>query len=156
MSDSNKNLVVDHRWGPDTKTNWSTDRRSQYNLNLSERVFPFGGGLEYFYRSPASRKRRRKGNPVPGGISGPPCSWGMWIREPGVSNETVEYGREFYGTRPRDWLLWQGPEAIVLVNYRPILSSEREPHSKKTAIFNKKILSWEPDTTIDWPTHRRS
>jgi hypothetical protein len=28
-------------------------------------------------RSPASRKRQRKGNPVPGVISGPPCSW--WI-----------------------------------------------------------------------------
>jgi hypothetical protein len=36
----------------------------------------YGGGFEYFHRSPASRKRRRKGNPVPGGITGPPCSWG--------------------------------------------------------------------------------
>jgi hypothetical protein len=36
-----------------------------------------GGGIECFHRSPASRKRRRKGNPVPGGISGPPCSWGI-------------------------------------------------------------------------------
>jgi hypothetical protein len=25
---------------------------------------------------PASRKRRQKGNPVLGGITGPPCSWG--------------------------------------------------------------------------------
>jgi hypothetical protein len=33
-----------------------------------------GGGLEYLHRSPASRKRRQKGNPVPGGITGPPCS----------------------------------------------------------------------------------
>jgi hypothetical protein len=23
-----------------------------------------------------SRRRRRKGNPVPGGITGPPCHWG--------------------------------------------------------------------------------
>jgi hypothetical protein len=36
-----------------------------------------GGELEYHHRSPASRKRRRKGNPVPGGITGPPCSWGI-------------------------------------------------------------------------------
>jgi hypothetical protein len=36
MSDSNKNLVMDHRWGPDTKPDWPTDRRSQNNLNLSK------------------------------------------------------------------------------------------------------------------------
>jgi hypothetical protein len=36
-----------------------------------------GGGVEYFHRSPASRRRPRKGNPVPGGITGPPCSWGI-------------------------------------------------------------------------------
>jgi hypothetical protein len=35
------------------------------------------GRLKYLHRSPASRKRRRKGNPVPGGITGPPCSWGI-------------------------------------------------------------------------------
>jgi hypothetical protein len=38
---------------------------------------PCGGGIKYLHRSPASRKRRRKGNPVPGGITGPPCSSGM-------------------------------------------------------------------------------
>jgi hypothetical protein len=36
-----------------------------------------GGGLQYLHRSPASRRRRRKGNPVPGGITGPPCSRGI-------------------------------------------------------------------------------
>jgi hypothetical protein len=36
---------------------------------------PCGGGLEY-HRSPASRRRRRKENPVSGGIIGPPCFWG--------------------------------------------------------------------------------
>jgi hypothetical protein len=30
---------------------------------------------EYLHRCPASRKRRHKGNTVPGGITGPPCSW---------------------------------------------------------------------------------
>jgi hypothetical protein len=34
------------------------------------------GGFEYLHRSPASRGRRRKGNPVPGGVTGPPFSWG--------------------------------------------------------------------------------
>jgi hypothetical protein len=27
---------------------------------------PCGGGVQYFHRSPASRRRRRKGNAVPG------------------------------------------------------------------------------------------
>jgi hypothetical protein len=35
-----------------------------------------GGGFEYLHRSPASRKRRRKGISVPGGITGSPCHWG--------------------------------------------------------------------------------
>jgi hypothetical protein len=33
-------------------------------------------------------------------------------------------------TRSRERLLWQGPEAIVQVNYRPVLSSERAPTSR--------------------------
>jgi hypothetical protein len=45
-------------------------------LTLSGRT-PCGGGLEYFTVVPASRKRRQKGNPVPGGITGPPCYWGI-------------------------------------------------------------------------------
>jgi hypothetical protein len=36
-----------------------------------------GGGFEYLHRSPASRRRRRKRNPVSGGITGVPCSWGI-------------------------------------------------------------------------------
>jgi hypothetical protein len=38
------------------------------------RTYPIavcGGWLKYFHRSPASRRWRRKGNPVPGGITGP-------------------------------------------------------------------------------------
>jgi hypothetical protein len=38
---------------------------------------PCGGGLEYLHRSPASRKRRQKRNPVAGGITGLPCFWGI-------------------------------------------------------------------------------
>jgi hypothetical protein len=37
---------------------------------------PCRGGLEYCNRSPANDRRRRKGNPVPGGITGLPCHWG--------------------------------------------------------------------------------
>jgi hypothetical protein len=39
------------------------------------RLNPCGGGVEYLHRGPASHRRRRKGNPVPGGITGPACSW---------------------------------------------------------------------------------
>jgi hypothetical protein len=50
-----------------------------YNEDLRQlrRITPCGGGLEYLHRSHASRRRPRKGNPVPGVITGPPCSWGI-------------------------------------------------------------------------------
>jgi hypothetical protein len=41
-------------------------------------IDPCGDGLEYLHRSPASRKRQQKGNPVPG----PPCSFEIYIRGP--------------------------------------------------------------------------
>jgi hypothetical protein len=37
-------------------------KTSMFHIGL-----PCGGGVEYLHRSPASRRRRRKGNPVPGG-----------------------------------------------------------------------------------------
>jgi hypothetical protein len=48
-----------------------------------------------------------------------------------------------------------GPEAIVQVNYGPILSSERVPHLKKLAIVRQKtkIWSWAPDGS---PTPRQT
>jgi hypothetical protein len=57
----------------------------------------------------------------------------------GESNETAKYGREFCGTSTQEL---QGPEAIVQVNYRPILSSERVPHIKKLAIVKEKTKIW--------------
>jgi hypothetical protein len=56
----------------------------------------------------------------------------------GVSNERVRYGHKFCGTWARKWLLWQGPEVIVLANYIPVLSSERAPHTKKPVIVRKQ------------------
>jgi hypothetical protein len=52
---------------------------------LQIQIPPCGGGLEYLHRSPASRIRRRKGNPVPGNITGPLGHWGTYryIKEPG-------------------------------------------------------------------------
>jgi hypothetical protein len=36
----------------------------------------WGGVLEYLHPSPARSRRRRKGNPMPGGITRPLCHWG--------------------------------------------------------------------------------
>jgi hypothetical protein len=36
-----------------------------------------GGGSEYLHRSPESRKRRQKGSPVLGGITGLHCYWAI-------------------------------------------------------------------------------
>jgi hypothetical protein len=40
-------------------------------------IVPLGGGFEYLHCSPASHRRGQKGNPVPGGITGPLCTWGI-------------------------------------------------------------------------------
>lgn len=40
---------------------------------------PCEGGLQYPCRNPDSR-RWRKENPIPGGITGPPCHWGAYIQ----------------------------------------------------------------------------
>jgi hypothetical protein len=47
--------------------------------------------MQYLHRSPASRRRRRNGNSVHGGITGQPCSWGykygdLALQVGGVSN----------------------------------------------------------------------
>jgi hypothetical protein len=40
---------------------------------------------------------------------------------------------EFCGTLAQESLLWQDPEAIVQVNYRTVLSSERALQNNKAA-----------------------
>jgi hypothetical protein len=66
--------------------------------------FPCGGGLGHLYHSPASRKRRSEGNPVPGGTAEQPCSWGyrygnLALQVGGVSGETINYDYGFCVTR---------------------------------------------------------
>jgi hypothetical protein len=58
-----------------------------------------------------------------------------------VSKETLKYGREFCGFSTQESLFWQGPEAIVHVNYRPVLSSERALHIKKPQSSDRKQKS---------------
>jgi hypothetical protein len=98
-----------------------------------------------FPPSPASRKRRQKGNPV--------------------SNETVKYGLKFYGTWTREWQRWQGPVALVGVNYNPVLSSGRAPHTKNPQMSvdnfpgrernigrGSQKVAWYQDRLTDWPS----
>jgi hypothetical protein len=47
-----------------------------------------------------------------------------------LKTETVKYGREIQGTRTRERLRCRGPAAYT--RDRPVLSSERAPHKKKT------------------------
>jgi hypothetical protein len=76
-------------------------------------------GLEYLHRSPASCKRWRKGNPLPGGYK---CG-NLALQVGGVSDETVKYGYGFCKTR------------------RPVLSSERAPHKNKTATLKMEAAN---------------
>jgi hypothetical protein len=67
-------------------------------------TIPYGGGVECLHRSPATRRRRRKGNPVSVGIIGTPCSWEIKIRGPGppgwgnLESEAIKCGHESRGT----------------------------------------------------------
>jgi hypothetical protein len=54
-----------------------TTRRATVEVFDPASSIPCGGGVEYLYRSPASRRRQRKGNLVPGVITARPCSGGM-------------------------------------------------------------------------------
>jgi hypothetical protein len=80
---------------------WSVPRRYERDEIRAESVESCKCGFDYLQRSPSSRRRRRKWNPVLGRIAGAPCSWGMYdyIRGPAPSgwrspeSETVKCGR---------------------------------------------------------------
>jgi hypothetical protein len=98
----------------------------------------WGGGSKCLHRSPASRKRRRKGNPVPGDIN-----TGTWAPGWGsLESETVKCGHESCGPGTWEWVRWRGPAEIV--NCKPILSSERKLHKDydRRGLIEKKIWSW--------------
>jgi hypothetical protein len=91
-------------------------------------------------------------NSVPGGITGPPCSWKIWIREPGPPG----WGSLKWNSKIWPWVLRDfdprvtalaRPRSNCTVNYRPTLSSDRVPHIKKPAIVRerKEIWSWDTD-----------
>jgi hypothetical protein len=70
----------------DTKTNWPTNLRSQNQLRTSR----CGGGIKHINRSPASRKKRPKGNPVPKGILGQHKYGELALQDRGVPQERVK------------------------------------------------------------------
>jgi hypothetical protein len=51
------------------------------SFRLMSLMSPCEGRLEYLHRSPASHRRRRKGNSVLRGIAGLPCHWGHKYRD---------------------------------------------------------------------------
>jgi hypothetical protein len=73
-----------------------------------------GGGLEYLHRSSASRKRRQKWSPVPGGIAGPPCG-DLALQVGGVPDESNIW---LWVLRDSDQLVTalQTTERILLMN----------------------------------------
>jgi hypothetical protein len=85
---------------------------------------------------------------------------GLVLQVVGVSNEIIKYGHEFCGSWTREWLLWQGPEAIIQVNYRPILWSERVTKSWNPQLSDGggksghkfQIGARNQDTLADWPS----
>jgi hypothetical protein len=89
----------------------------QGNLVLAVSL-PSKPSFEYVHRIPASCRKWRKGNPVPGSIVGHPV-------EEGLESETVKYDHESRGNRTWEWLRrW---ESAAIVNYRSGLSSEKVP-----------------------------
>jgi hypothetical protein len=73
------------------------------NSIFSNESIPCGGGFEYLHRSPASRRRRRKGNSIAGVITMPPCSWEIQTQGPGrpdwgsLESERVKCGYDCAG-----------------------------------------------------------
>jgi hypothetical protein len=96
------------RWVSSTKTRWLIDQQSSFNLNRNDISTPCRGRLEYFRHSPVSHQRWQKGNPMPRGITGQHCSWGMYIWGPGPPGwgslrETIKYG---YGSCTSQTIEW--------------------------------------------------
>jgi hypothetical protein len=62
-----------------------------FSQSILECCSPRGGSFEYRHRSPASRRRRRKWNALPEGITGYPIPMGT------LESVSVKYGRMSHG-----------------------------------------------------------
>jgi hypothetical protein len=66
-------------------------------IELLEAAFSLRSVLRVYEKRVCWSLHVKKGNPMPGGIIGPPCSWGykygdLALQVGGVSDETVKYG----------------------------------------------------------------
>jgi hypothetical protein len=95
--------------GLDTKTDKLTDRQSQCDFDLLEII-----RVEAGWNTSTVTLRVVEGD-----------------EKGSLESETVKYGHEFYGTRPRKLLRWRGP--AVIINDRSVLSPERAPQINKPA-----------------------
>jgi hypothetical protein len=128
---------------------------------------PRGGGLEYLHRGHASRKRRQKGNPVPGGLTGFQHVPGDINTGPGTRWGSLKWDSKIWPWVLRDFDLrvtaLARPKSICAVNYRSVLSLERalitNPQlSKQSFKEEEKLvtgLRCVPDTKTDCPTDCR-
>jgi hypothetical protein len=108
--------------------------RHEYNHSFLSSI-PVWRGLEYLHRSPDSRKRRRKGNPVPGGITGRPCSWGIQIREPGPQGSgSLRWDSKVWLRVLRDSHHW----VIALQSADPSSLQRGRPHRNKISTFRQQ------------------
>jgi hypothetical protein len=120
-----------------------------------------GGGLEYLHSSPASRKRRQKGNPVPGVYLGHPvprgCKYGdLALQVGGVSNETVKYGLSSAGLRPKSDCSGKAHQSSRQRGRYKITNPQPPTENFKEKEKLVAGLRWVPDTKTDWPTDCRS
>jgi hypothetical protein len=112
---------------------WDINReeRGRVNNKLSSR----GGRLQYLHRSPESRRRRRKGNPVAGGITGPPCSGGI--------NTQTWFSRLGAGRKVNDLALsknycWETKEVKTAWNLEDF---SKESYGSKRAVLSTMIMN---------------
>jgi hypothetical protein len=108
--------------------------------------FPCGRGIEYLHLCLENRKRQRKENPVPGVYLGHPVPVGYKYGGPGPPGwgSLKNWDNKIWSWVPQDW----DPRETELarpaakVNYRPVLSSERDLQYNKPPNCPKKISRW--------------
>jgi hypothetical protein len=113
------------------------------NISFRMKSILCGGGVEYLHRSPDSRRMRRKGSSVSGGITGPPCSWGILIRgatPPGwgsLESVTEKRGREPLWTRTWDDCAGEDQQQL---NKTDLSHRQRRCYARtmKTSVQSKK------------------
>jgi hypothetical protein len=76
---------------------------------------PCGGRLEYLQRRPASRRRWRKGSPVPWGITGPPCHWEDINTETWSSTYGVWRLPESSENNVWSWAPWESEQRMTVL-----------------------------------------